>query len=132
MIGPADILVVDDDVDVRGLVLILLEAEGHHVIEAADGQIALDALASGRAIDLIILDMMMPVMDGVTFLENMSRGPYASVPTVIFSSAPFRGLERFANVTSMVPKMDAADGLLAAIRSVNRIEPAHHATSSAA
>ena len=132
MTGPAHILVVDDDVDVRGVVLSLLESEGHQVIEAADGRLALDAVASSKTFDLIILDMMMPVMDGATFLEHMSRGPHASVPVVIFSSSPFDGLERFANVNSVVPKLDAIEGLLAAIRNVNRVEHAPRATPGAA
>lgn len=116
-------LIVDDDADAREVVQILLESEGRHVIEAADGGSALDALASGRVFNLIILDLMWPEMDGATFLEHLSRSAHASVPVVIFSSFSFDGLERFANVISMVPKLDGIEKLLAAIRSLDRRAP---------
>jgi len=51
----------------------LLQSKGHSVTEAADGQLALDALGSGaQASARSILDLMMPVMDGATFLEHNS------------------------------------------------------------
>jgi CheY-like chemotaxis protein len=116
MAGPAHVLIVDDNEDLRDALATLLESEGHLVIEAADGQLALDALASGPSFGAIILDLMMPVMDGVTFLEHQSKGIHADVPVVIFSSSPFSGLERFAAVTSVVLKMDGIEALLAAIQ----------------
>lgn len=56
------ILLVDDDVDLREAVALLLMANGHTVVEAADGQLALDALASTGRFHLVVLDLMMPVM----------------------------------------------------------------------
>ena len=57
------VLVVDDDPDIRDLVQLGLEEEGYRVLTAPHGQAALDVLGCS-SIDLILLDMRMPVMDG--------------------------------------------------------------------
>ncbi|MGZ6141993.1 MAG: response regulator [Myxococcales bacterium] len=111
----ADILLVDDDADQRDTLAGVLRSEGHIVIEAADGQLALDALAARPPFGVIVLDLMMPVMDGPTFLEHKSRGLHTAVPVVIFSSSPFDELEGLAGNTTAVHKADGIDGLLAAI-----------------
>ena len=112
------ILVVEDDADLREAVAIVLRSEGHHVVEAANGQLALDALASrGPAFGVIVLDLMMPVMDGATFLAHKARGDHAAIPVVIFSASPCGDLIRSAGVSCMVPKLLGIEGLLAALRS---------------
>ena len=120
---PSLILLVDDDADSRGLLAILLRCEGHDVSEVADGQRALDALASGGAFDVIVLDLMMPGMDGTTFLAQKARGAQAAVPVVIFSSSPALGLERFASVVSVVSKLAGMEELLAAVRRGEAVAP---------
>jgi DNA-binding response OmpR family regulator len=65
----AHILVVDDDPDIRRLVSTILEGE-HKVDTAEDGQRALEALSSGLP-DLVVLDVMMPLMDGFMVLKQM-------------------------------------------------------------
>ncbi len=65
-------LVVDDEDDIRLLVRLTLEREGHDVTEAADGREALSALAE-RHPDLVVLDVMMPDVDGWTVLERMKH-----------------------------------------------------------
>jgi CheY-like chemotaxis protein len=79
MAAPARTLIVDDNEDLRDTVAVLLQSEGHSVIEATDGQLALDAPASGTSFGLI-LDMMMPVMDGATFLARKAKGAHALDP----------------------------------------------------
>ena len=66
----AQILVVDDDPDIRRLLSVLLEGEGHKVISAPDGERALE-LISSEGPDLILLDVMMPKKDGYTVLREM-------------------------------------------------------------
>jgi DNA-binding response OmpR family regulator len=66
----AQILVVDDDPDIRRLLSVLLEGEGHSVISAPDGERALE-LISREGPDLILLDVMMPKKDGYTVLREM-------------------------------------------------------------
>jgi len=59
-----NILVVDDDKSIRNLIKIYLENEGFNIIEACNGEEALNIL-NERAFDLIILDVMMPILDGI-------------------------------------------------------------------
>jgi CheY-like chemotaxis protein len=114
MIGLLNILVVEDNEDVREVLAVLLECEGHHVVQAANGQLGLDALAAGPRFGVIILDLMMPVMDGATFLEHKSRGAHADVPVVVFSCSQLNGLERYGLI--LVRKIDGIEKLLAAIQ----------------
>ena len=68
----ARILVVDDTVDIRFLVRAVLEQAGHHVIEAAGGRRGLEVLAEDDPpIDLVVLDVQMPEMDGWSTLESI-------------------------------------------------------------
>lgn len=59
------ILVVDDDPNIREVLSVLLSSEGYEVEEAENGKIAIEKVYSGDPIDLVILDIMMPEMDGV-------------------------------------------------------------------
>jgi len=82
------ILVVEDDSDIRESVLEILEDEGHQVTAAADGREALDRLlgASHRP-DLILLDLMMPVMSGYQFREEQLKLPdLASIPVLVVTA----------------------------------------------
>ncbi len=64
------ILVVDDEPDVRALLRTILESEGHEVVEADDGLTAYDVAREGH-LDLVLLDAMMPGMDGYQLLEKL-------------------------------------------------------------
>jgi len=68
------ILVVDDSASLRQVVSIALKGGGYDVIEACDGQDALGKL-NGRKINLIISDVNMPVMDGITFVTELKKLP---------------------------------------------------------
>lgn len=122
-VGPVHLLLVDDDADLRESVAALLHSSGHRVVEAAHGQLALDMLAADPSIGLIILDLMMPVMDGLTFLAQKARGAHAATPVVIFSSSLGTGLKGHADVVSVIHKLDGIDGLLAGIRSAFAAAP---------
>ena len=77
------VLVVDDEADMRRLIRMYLEKEGYACVEAEDGQVALDLLKS-HTFDLIILDVMMPKVDGLTLLMKVRE--HSSVP-IIFLTA---------------------------------------------
>lgn len=64
------ILVVDDDADIRDAISLVLRSEGYSVIPAEDGQIALDVLGYGAVPRVILLDLMMPRLNGLEFLEH--------------------------------------------------------------
>jgi two-component system response regulator MprA len=92
MTVPPSVLVVDDDDDLRSTVAEALELEGYGVAAAANGRQALDALLGGLRPDVILLDMMMPEMDGLAFRAEQRQHPeVASIPIVIFTAY---GVER--------------------------------------
>jgi signal transduction histidine kinase len=77
------ILLVDDNTDDRTMLRRVLEAHGHGVVEAVNGQEGL-RMASAHSPDLIISDVLMPVMDGFQFLRNLRE--LSSVPFVFYSA----------------------------------------------
>src|SRR3989442_564720 len=81
------ILVVDDEPDVRDGLTLLLRTRGYAVTSAADGQEALDELHGSARPWLILLDLMMPVMDGFEFRVRQLQEPeLAGLPVVVFSA----------------------------------------------
>jgi len=78
------ILVVDDEENLRHMMKIILSREGYHVSEAEDGEKAL-SLLRGEPFDLILCDIRMPRMDGMTFLKTLSPKNYR--PLVVMMSA---------------------------------------------
>jgi DNA-binding response OmpR family regulator len=79
----ARILVVDDDPDIRLLLRLEMAAEGHAIAEAADGAAALEVLGS-QPFDVVLLDIMMPVLDGWEVLRTLDA---ATAPPVVVVSA---------------------------------------------
>ena len=80
------ILVVEDDDDIRDTLRELLAAEGYEVDGAKDGEEAFRQLEGGQHATLILLDMMMPGMDGEAFLTTLRRRPeLAGVRVVVIS-----------------------------------------------
>lgn len=81
------ILVVEDDNALRGLIAELLEIEGYQVSQAANGQEALDILDTISKPCLVLLDMMMPVMNGRVFLDKvMANASLAPIPILVVSA----------------------------------------------
>ena len=126
----ANILVVDDDVAIVTLLRFLLEREGHSVSAATDGQAALRSLgidsdgAQAKLPDLMILDIMMPVMDGATFNARLQAHPAArALPVIVLTAKGKKMRDLFQsspNVAAYVqkpfdPKMlrDLISGILA-------------------
>lgn len=80
------ILIVDDSASIRQVVSIALKGEGYEVIEAVDGQDALNKL-TGQRVHLIISDVNMPVMDGITFLKQVKGRPeYKFTPVIMLTT----------------------------------------------
>jgi DNA-binding response OmpR family regulator len=96
------ILVVDDEPDVASLLTLMLKSQGYAVINAADGQEALEK-ARGESPDLILLDVMLPKMDGykvarmLKFDENYSHIPIIMLTAKIQERDKATGLEMGAN-----------------------------------
>jgi CheY-like chemotaxis protein len=80
------VLVVDDNADIRETLSLLLEDGGDTVVTAPDGREALRLLHGSPVPDVVILDLMMPVMSGWELREEMLRDPaVASIPTIVMT-----------------------------------------------
>lgn len=82
------ILIVEDDEDIRNNLQLLLESEGYAVELAQNGQVGIDFLRSGKPLpSLIVLDLMMPIMDGFQFREAQLKDPrIADVPVIVMTA----------------------------------------------
>jgi CheY-like chemotaxis protein len=81
------VLVVEDDVAIRDTLVEVLEDEGFQVVWAANGAEALASLKAGHLPDVILLDVMMPVMDGFAFRQLQRKDPrLARIPTVVLTA----------------------------------------------
>jgi len=106
----ARILVVDDDPGAVDALTDILESEGYAVSSARNGQEALDYLRSSPPPAVIMLDLMMPVMNGRQFLEEQKKDPkLAHIPVVVMTA--------FMSVVDLrapiiLPKPIDVDGLL--------------------
>ncbi len=82
----ACVLLVEDDADIRDTIGAILELEGYEVQATANGSEALERLSSGLRPNLILLDLMMPVMDGWEFRKRqLLESDLAGIPTVVMS-----------------------------------------------
>lgn len=113
------ILVVEDDPEIRETVADILEDRGYRTLVAANGQEALRCLEGCEDLPcLILLDLMMPVMDGVGFRMAQLRQPgLAGIPVVVVSA--FRDLEdtvRVLQVRDFLEKPFEVDALMGAAR----------------
>lgn len=112
------VLVVEDDFDLRDALVPILEYEGHRVVSAANGREALDRLQAMPLPSLILLDLMMPVMNGEAFRAEQLRDPrLAGIPVVVVSAHP--AAEEHAarmGAVACVRKPFDVDDLLAAVR----------------
>jgi CheY-like chemotaxis protein len=100
------VLVVDDDLDIRDALTDTLEDRGFSVMSAANGR---EALALLRSLDVppavILLDLMMPIMDGYGFLEEHRKdAALAVIPVAIITAGHGVDRSRIGEVTPIVPK----------------------------
>ncbi len=83
------VLIVEDDEGVRAALVDLLRDEGYDIVEAQDGATALERLRSGPLPSLILLDLMMPDMDGIEFRRRQLADPRLSrIPVIVISARP--------------------------------------------
>jgi CheY-like chemotaxis protein len=82
------VLVVDDDPDIREAVADVLSDEGYPIEMASNGREALDVLRAGKSKPhLILLDLMMPELDGWGFMAELEKLPeLSSIPVIVFSA----------------------------------------------
>jgi two-component system, chemotaxis family, chemotaxis protein CheY len=88
--GNGRVLVVDDEPSVRTIVRLLLEKAGYDVLEAADGEAAIEALNAGEnrlVLDVVICDIRMPKINGIQAIEYFQR-EYPHVPVIVLTAYP--------------------------------------------
>lgn len=108
----ANILVVEDNDDVREMMAVTLQLEGHKVATAVNGRDALEKLHNGEKPCLILLDLMMPVMNGQEFRRAMQEDPELSDVPVVVVSAATGELIRQTPADAYIPKPIDMDKLL--------------------
>ena len=113
----ATILVVDDEPLIAMALEAVLEDAGHRVATAANGRQALERLAEAPRPDLVLLDMMMPVMNGPALLAAMAADPgLDGIPVIVLSSLPEEAVrERAKGVAAILRKPYTAAAVLDAI-----------------
>jgi CheY-like chemotaxis protein len=107
------VLIVDDEPDIRAMLTDALEMEGIQVLTASHGEDALQHLRSGAPISVVLLDLMMPIMDGVQFVVEQAKDPSISgVPVVVFSGGRDHEQLRSYPIAAYLPKPVDFDLLL--------------------
>lgn len=81
----ANILIVEDDKDLNAAYKVILESDKHKVVSVFNGQEALKALKKDTP-DLILLDLLMPIMGGLELLENYDLKDHPKVKVLIFTN----------------------------------------------
>ena len=128
------ILVVDDDRDIRELIVDYLEKSGYRASGAANGK-AMWSVLKNHQIDLIVLDIMMPGEDGLTLCRQLRANPQQDIPVLMLTartddSDRILGLEMGADDYLIKPFV--ARELLARIKAILRRRPQRGGVSAAA
>jgi len=117
----ASVLTVDDSPSIRQAIKIALGAAGHEVVEAGDGAEGV-AKANSGAFSLIITDLNMPVMDGLTMIRTLRSQPsYAGVPILFLTTESDDGIKaeaKAAGATGWVTKPFQPDQLVRIVSKV--------------
>jgi two-component system, chemotaxis family, chemotaxis protein CheY len=115
------VLSVDDSNSIRQMVSCTLKSAGYEVIEASDGQEALDK-AKARTVDLVLTDQNMPRMDGITLIKTLRAMPaYKSVPILMLtteSGDAMKAQGKSAGATGWIVKPFDPNKLLEVVRKV--------------
>jgi two-component system response regulator MprA len=117
--GSGTLLIVEDNEVVREGLAVVLRRAGYAVVPAANGQEALAALRGGLRPDLILLDMLLPTVDGWRFLDQRRREPaLAAIPVVILTGLGVAGPEWASSLgaAGLLRKPVETDELLREVR----------------
>src|SRR2546430_13876843 len=114
------VLIVDDHADLRDAMAVLLQHNGYNVADAANGVEALASLRAQKPAAAIILDLVMPEMDGWEFLAAWRIDPlYKAIPTLVLTGVPLARLRQAElHGTMILTKPFTFDELMNAVRTV--------------
>ncbi len=126
----ARILLAEDDMPVRAFVRKALEMDGHQVVEAEDGGLALDILTEQNgAFDLLLSDIRMPVMDGIALALGAARG-YPSLPILLMTGYADQR-ERASDLDAIIEDVITKPFTLSDLRSLVRLTLEKHQITTA-
>jgi two-component system chemotaxis response regulator CheY len=118
----ARIMAVDDSATMRQMVDLTLQSAGHEVLTASDGDEALELLRGSEPVDLVITDVNMPRMDGITLVRELRQLPqYRGVPLLVLTteaSSEKKDAGRQAGATGWLVKPFNPETLLGTVRRV--------------
>lgn len=116
------ILAVDDSATIRQMVSFTLKSAGYEVVEAKDGQDALEKLKSPVSLSIVVTDLNMPVMDGIGLIQQLRAHPtHKYVPIVVLtteSDTAKKQAARSAGATAWIVKPFRPEQLVAVIQKV--------------
>jgi two-component system chemotaxis response regulator CheY len=117
-----NVLVVDDSSSMRTLVSSTLKGLGFETTEAADGSDALQKVKTMRTVDLVITDLNMPVMDGITFVQNLRKlAALKYVPVLLLTTetrTEFKDKAKAAGATGWLTKPFDPKALTAVVQRI--------------
>lgn len=109
------VLVIDDEPDLRELYSVTLREAGHEVLTASNGAEGLGILQRER-LDIVLVDLMMPVMDGYEFLQHLRRMPeHRGTPAVVVSAVATGGFSQKLGASGFVAKPFDVDELISVV-----------------
>jgi CheY-like chemotaxis protein len=109
------VLVVDDEFGLREALADVLTDAGHHVATARNGKEALKAIATDQP-DLVVMDYMMPVMDGITAVTELRKDKaLAQLPVILMSAVSLRKLPASLRVAAVLQKPFDLDTFMRAV-----------------
>lgn len=116
------ILIVDDSAAIRQSISFILKQEGYETLEASDGMEALDSLQNMEGLDLIITDVNMPNLDGISFIRRARELPKFKFTPIIVLTTESQGSKmnegKEAGATGWIVKPFNADKLLGIVKKV--------------
>ncbi len=114
------IMIVEDDLSISEALKELLSYEGFNVLQAFNGQEALDRLQSGYRPDLILLDLMMPILDGIGFRnEQLKSHLFSQIPVIILSAdGNIKSKAEQVKVSNFIKKPVDIDHLINVVNSI--------------
>ncbi len=123
----ATILIIDDRPINREFLSMLLGYAGHRVLEAEHGAMALDILST-ETLDIIITDIVMPIMDGITFVKTVRANPaFATIPIILYTAtyhmAEARALADSGGIQHIIYKPSEPQIILDILNSILKMKP---------
>ena len=112
-----EVLLIEDDEEIRAALEDALQSEGYHVIAARNGAEGLRALESSAGVSLVLLDLMMPVMNGYEFIGHVRENEdFRGIPLLVVSANAER--RRIEGADGVIHKPFDLDRLFDSIRKV--------------